>query len=89
MASDSLPIPVVLDTAILTLIEEIGRQDTKYPHTMPDKLLTSLGEEFGEVCRAMGRDVPLTAKHGARNELIQLAAVAVRGYVALAEVPLL
>lgn len=69
------------DQAIRAVLAERDRQDERWGVNFrlnPDTFCRILGEEFGEVCRAVDDEGP----HRVYEECVQVAAVAVRMAVA-------
>lgn len=62
-----------LEWVLTEVRNEVRRAEEKFPSNR--KLLAALGEEFGEVCRALLQG---TGEEPTRRECIQVAAVAVR-----------
>lgn len=82
-AGQSLPWPSEAQEKVLQEVAaERERQDAKWgaQRTLPaDTWIRILGEEYGEVCKAVNENNP----HDYRAELVQVAAVAVAAIEAL------
>lgn len=69
--------PAISDATILSITFERAKQRMKFGHfplaTRPE-MVSILGEEFGEVCRAVNQEL---SEEDLRKEVLQVAAVAI------------